>query len=95
MTARRAFPQANLSAVADAISAGYLTPLSTLRPDIDPALAHAIERSMARDPRRRFGSADQIRACLDAPAHQSRANWMLAATAVLVVLVLAVVVVLA
>ena len=32
LTARRAYPQANLSALADAIAAGQLTPLTTLAP---------------------------------------------------------------
>ncbi len=89
LTARRAYPQTNLSALADAISVGYLTPLTRLRPDIDPALAQTIERSMARDPRWRFGTADQMRACLDVPAQQSRARGVLAAAALLVLLVLA------
>lgn len=66
LAARRAYPQENLSALADAISAGRLAPLATLRPDIDPVLAGTIERSMARDPRWRFGTAEQMLACLDA-----------------------------
>ncbi|NVN53617.1 serine/threonine-protein kinase [Mycolicibacterium hippocampi] len=65
LTARRAYPQANLCGLADAIAAGHLTPLTTLRPDIDPALALTIERSMARDPRWRFHSAGQMLASLD------------------------------
>ncbi len=84
LTARRAYPQTNLSALADAISAGYLAPLTTLRPDIDPALAQTIERSMARDPRWRFGSADEMRACLDARVQPSpRAGGVLAAMTLL------------
>ena len=80
----------NLGALADAISAGYVTPLTRLRPDIDPALAETIERSMARDPRWRFGTAEQMRACLNAPTQQSRrARGVLPVTAVLAVLVLA------
>ncbi|MGZ8802865.1 MAG: serine/threonine-protein kinase [Mycobacterium sp.] len=90
LTARRAYPQANLSALADAISAGYLTPLTTLRPDIDPALALTIERSTARDPRWRFSTAEQMRACLDGPAQQPRrVGVVLAAAAVLAFLMLA------
>ncbi|MEE9243774.1 MAG: serine/threonine-protein kinase [Mycobacterium sp.] len=67
LAARRAYPQANLSDLADAISAGHLTPLASLRPDIDPALAQTIERSMAHDPRWRFGAAEQMRAHLGVP----------------------------
>ena len=89
LTARRAYPQTSLSALADAIAAGYLTPLTTLRPDIDPALAQMIERSMARDPRWRFGTADQMRACLDAPAQSRRVGGVVAVVALLAVLMLA------
>lgn len=94
LTARRAYPQASLSALADAIAAGQVTPLTTLRPDIDPALAMTIERAMARDPRWRFGTAQQMQACLDPPAQKPRRTGVvLAAAAVLVVLVLAAVLV--
>lgn len=70
LAARRAYPQANLSDLADAISAGHLRPLASLRPDIDPALAQTIERSMARDPRWRFGAAEQMRAHLCVPSQK-------------------------
>ncbi|MCH9669479.1 MAG: serine/threonine protein kinase [Actinomycetia bacterium] len=89
LTARRAYPQDSLSALADAISAGCLTPLRTLRPDVDPALAETIERSMARDPRSRFGTAEQMLACLDAPRPKSRLIGGLVAAGVLTVLVFA------
>jgi eukaryotic-like serine/threonine-protein kinase len=90
LTARRAYPQENLTALADAIAAGQLAPLSTLRPDIDPALATTIERSMARDPRWRFASADQMRASLDAPAQRPRRTGaVLASAAILLVFALA------
>ena len=82
LTARRAFPQTNLCGLADAIAAGHLTPLTTLRPDVDPALALTIERSMARDPRWRFGSAGQMLASLDGTVDQPRRNgaaWAVAA----------------
>ena len=94
LTARRAYPQENLSALADAIAAGQLTPLTTLRPDIDPALAQTIERSMARDPRWRFGTAEQMAASLDPPAQKTRhTGLVLAAVAVLAVIMLAAVLV--
>ena len=91
LTGRRAFPQGNLSELADAIAAGNVTPLTTLRPDIDPALALTIERAMAPDPRWRFGTAEQMRACLDPPVRPPRrTGGVLAATAaMLAVLVLA------
>ena len=90
LTARRAFPQTNLCALADAISAGRTTPLQALRPDIDPALELTVERSMARDPRWRFGTAEEMGACLDPPAQQPRRSggWLAAAT-IFTVLVIA------
>lgn len=90
LTARRAYPQDNLAALADAIAIGHLPPLSALRPDIDPALATTIERSMSRDPRWRFATAEQMLAALNAPAQSTRrAGGLLAATVLTVVLVLA------
>lgn len=91
LTARRAFPQDNLSALADAIAAGQVPPLSAVRPDVDPALVTTIERSMARDPRWRFATAEQMRASLDAPAQRPRRTGaVLAAVAILMVVMLAV-----
>lgn len=89
LTGRRAYPQTSLSALADAISAGHLVPLTALRPDVDPALAETIERSMATDPRRRFDSAEQMLAGLDDPARSRYAGAVLAATAALGILVVA------
>ena len=62
LTARRAYPQATLSALADAIVAGRLTPLTTLRPDIEPALALANRTS--RWPVTRDGGSAPPRRCL-------------------------------
>jgi serine/threonine-protein kinase len=91
LTAQRAYPQENLSALADAIGAGQLAPLASLRPDVDPTLALTIERAIARDPRWRFASADQMRASLDAPRRRpARTGGALAAAAILLVVVLAV-----
>jgi eukaryotic-like serine/threonine-protein kinase len=91
LTARRAYPQESLTGLADAIGEGWVTPLSVLRPDVDPALVATIERSMSRDPRRRFATAEQMRACLEGPAqrpvHMAAA---IAAVAVLAVVALAV-----
>ena len=64
LTARRAFPQENLAALARAVAEETPWPLASLRPDVDPALASVIERAMARDPGWRFGSADEMRAAL-------------------------------
>lgn len=64
LTGRRPFPQDNLVALARAVSEGHPVPLNVLRPDVDPALASVVERAMARDPRRRFTSADEMRAAL-------------------------------
>ncbi|AFM19158.1 protein kinase family protein [Mycolicibacterium chubuense NBB4] len=90
LTARRAYPQENLAALADAIAAGRVTPLTALRPDIDPALAMTIERAMSPDPRWRFATAAQMRASLNATARRpQRAGVVLAAAAVLAVVVLA------
>ncbi|MCX8556018.1 serine/threonine-protein kinase [Mycobacterium sp. SMC-16] len=64
LTGRRPFPQDNLVALARAVSEGHPVPLRVLRPDVDPALAVVVERAMARDPRVRFGGADEMRAAL-------------------------------
>jgi serine/threonine-protein kinase len=60
----RAFPQENLPELVRAIAEDTPPPLAVLRPDVDPALAAAIERAMAREPNRRFGSAEEMRAAL-------------------------------
>ena len=64
LAGRRAFPQQNLAELARAIAEDTPPPLAVLRPDVDPALAAVIERAMAREPHRRFGSADEMRAAL-------------------------------
>src|ERR1700736_6227859 len=64
LAGRRAFPQENLAELALAIAASTPPPLAVLRPDVDPALAAVIERAMAREPHRRFGSANEMRAAL-------------------------------
>ncbi|MHC9293696.1 serine/threonine-protein kinase [Mycobacterium sp. LTG2003] len=60
----RAFPQDTPGAVVRAIMDDPPPPLSVVRPDIDPALAATIDRAMARDPRDRFGSAEDMRSAL-------------------------------
>jgi serine/threonine protein kinase len=64
LTGRRAFPQESLPELARAIAEGVPPPLAAVRPDVDPALAAAIERAMARDPAWRFAAADEMRAAL-------------------------------
>ncbi|VEG57819.1 protein kinase [Mycolicibacterium aurum] len=96
LTARRAYPQDNLGALADAIGAGQLAPLAALRPDVDAALATTIERSMARDPRWRFATAQQMRASLDSRDQPPRRTGMvLAAVALLLVVLLSAIAVVA
>jgi serine/threonine protein kinase len=64
LAGRRAFPQENLAELARAVAEDTPPPLVALRPDIDPALAAVIERAMAHEPHRRFGSANEMRAAL-------------------------------
>lgn len=64
LSGRRAFPQESLPELARAIAEDTPPPLAMLRPDVDPALAAAIERAMARDPSWRFGGAEDMRAAL-------------------------------
>lgn len=89
LTGRRAYPQDNLSALADAIAAGQLAPLTSVRPDVDPALAATIERAIARDPRWRFATAEQMRRSLDPPPPRAgRAGAVLAVAAILLIVAL-------
>jgi serine/threonine-protein kinase len=60
----RAFPQQNLAELARAVAEDMPPPLAVPRPDVDPALAAVIERAMAREPHRRFGSANEMLAAL-------------------------------
>jgi serine/threonine-protein kinase len=64
LAGRRAFPQENLVELARAVADVTPPPVAVLRPDVDPALATVIDRAMAREPRRRFGSANEMRAAL-------------------------------
>lgn len=59
-TGSRLFPQTDPAAIVAAVLAGPPS-VSTIRPDIDRALAVTIDRAMARDPRLRFTSADDMR----------------------------------
>ncbi|ULE35566.1 serine/threonine-protein kinase [Mycobacterium sp. IDR2000157661] len=64
LTGRRAYPQDNPATLARAIIDAPPPSLAAVRPDLDPALVGVIDRAMARDPRQRFGSAEQMRAAL-------------------------------
>ena len=64
LAGQRPFPQENVAALASAILEGRPPPLAGLRPDVHPGLIALIERAMARDPRQRFGSAEEMRAAL-------------------------------
>ncbi|WP_319454634.1 MULTISPECIES: protein kinase domain-containing protein [unclassified Mycobacterium] len=69
LTGRRAFgPDDNIGALTHAVLRGDRVPLPVVRPDVDPGLAAVVERAMARDPRQRFGSAEEMGAALAAPA---------------------------
>ncbi|MEC9324000.1 MAG: serine/threonine protein kinase, partial [Actinomycetota bacterium] len=59
---RRAFPHDNPAALARAIIATPPPPLARLRPQLGPALTGVIDRAMAREPRLRFATAEQMRA---------------------------------
>ncbi|MBV9514259.1 MAG: serine/threonine protein kinase [Mycobacteriaceae bacterium] len=64
LTGRRAFPQENIAALAQAILHDQLPPIAALRPDVDPALAAVVEGAIVRDPALRFQSARAMRAAL-------------------------------
>ena len=61
---RRPFPQSDIPALAVSILDGSHPPLTSVGGGIDPMLAAVIEQAIARDPRARFTSADQMRAAL-------------------------------
>jgi serine/threonine protein kinase len=64
LTGRPPFVGENIAALAHAILHDVPPPITVLRADIDPALAAACERAMARDPAMRFQSAAAMRAAL-------------------------------
>jgi non-specific serine/threonine protein kinase/serine/threonine-protein kinase len=56
-------------AVAQAVQSGQHRPLAEARPDVDQAMARAVERAMDRDPSRRYPSAEAMAEALTpAPA---------------------------
>ena len=62
LTGRRAFPEENLVALANAITENPPPPVSALRPDIDPQLSAVVDRAMTLEPSARFVSAEAMRA---------------------------------
>ena len=64
LTGRRAYPQDNPATLARAIMDTPPPSVAATRPDVDPILVGVIDQAMARDPRQRFTSAEQMRAGL-------------------------------
>ena len=60
LTGERPFQAENPVAVAHMIREREPAPLPSRCPDVDPALAEAVERAMAKDPAHRFGSAREM-----------------------------------
>lgn len=62
LSGRRAFPEENLVALANAITSYPPPPVAMLRPDIDPQLSSIVDRAMTRDESARFHSAQVMSA---------------------------------
>lgn len=65
LTGRRAFPEENLVALAQAITENPPPPVAVLRPDVDPQLSALVDRAMTREPTARFINAETMRAELN------------------------------
>ncbi|WP_197378664.1 serine/threonine-protein kinase [Mycolicibacterium mengxianglii] len=65
LTGRRAFPEENLVALAQAITGNPPPPVSVQRPDIDLQLSAVVDRAMTREAAARFDSAETMRAELN------------------------------
>jgi serine/threonine protein kinase len=65
LTGRRAFPEENLVALAQAITENPPPPVAVLRPDVDPQLSALIDRAMTREASARFDNAEVMRAELN------------------------------
>lgn len=72
LTGRRAFPQEQFPALANAIFHESPPPIAALRPDVRPELAAVCEQAMARNPAQRFQSAGAMRMALDVPVPRAR-----------------------
>lgn len=64
LTRRLPFERDTPVATMRAVLEEPLTPIAVLRPDVDPALIHVLERAMSRDPAYRFADAAEMRAAL-------------------------------
>ena len=64
LAGRKPFTGKTPVATAYAIQHETPPPLASLRPDLEPSVVAAVERSMDRDPARRFGSAAELAAAL-------------------------------
>ena len=67
LAAEKPFTGGSFINVAQAVQSGAHRPLATVRPDVDPAIAAAIERALDRDPSHRFGSAEEMASALRDP----------------------------
>jgi eukaryotic-like serine/threonine-protein kinase len=103
LTGRRPFDRDNPIATLRAVIDEAPMPIGMLRPDVDPALVHVLERAMARDPAYRFPDAGAMRAALHGaapvrpatlllptplPPRRSRTRMVLAAAAVVAAAIL-------
>lgn len=69
LTGQRAFTGSTPVVIADAVMRGDVAPVLSLRPDVDPQLAAAVDRALRPDPAERFASADEMAAAIGvAPA---------------------------
>jgi serine/threonine protein kinase len=57
LTGRRAFPEENLMALANAITSNPPIPVAILRPEVDPHLSAIVDRAMTHEASARFASA--------------------------------------
>ncbi|HET9078334.1 MAG TPA: serine/threonine-protein kinase [Acidimicrobiales bacterium] len=73
LAGRKPFHTDRADAWAAAVAGAAAEPLETLRPEVDPALAAAIRRAMAKDPADRFASAAQMAAVIDGQVEAGRA----------------------
>lgn len=68
LTGRRPFEGNDPIEVAHAVQNTVVPPLLSVRPDVSPALAAAIDRSLSFDPRQRFATADEMLAAIEGKA---------------------------
>jgi serine/threonine protein kinase len=81
LAGRKPFTAETPFAVLGAIDQHPPPPLCDVRPELDPALAAAVERALARDPSDRFGSAGEMADAIGAPSRWNDHGTPPAATA--------------